>query len=169
MTLLDEDLKSGQLIRPYLFMVEMPNIDTSAKITAFLREASMPGYGDNGERDNVWELTFLNDELQKLRYSFIKWLTETKYYCSDPQKYKSNDTKIHQLDRIGSIINTCSFIGLFPIGVSSIKFSHEFNEYQTFSVYFSYDDFDMKFTPQVELFDRDLKESQETNKETSNV
>lgn len=158
----DQSFLTGNLSKPYLFMVEMPKItNNNALITSFIRETSMPGLGENEEKPKSWKIVLINDEKQELRILFLNWLQEQS---------KSYDTKIHQLTNGGEIIHTCKFNGLFPIGVSSIKFEQGELGPQYFSVYFSYDNVQMDFNlPQLCPWERDLKESQETNKETPNV
>lgn len=137
MTLTKDDLKFSHMSKPYLFIVDIPNIISDyALLTAYIKETEMPGIGENEEKPKSWKLVFMNDEKQKLRISFIDWVMSQK---------KTFDTKIHQLNNIGQIIHTCSFKGLYPIGVSSLKLGHEFDISQFFSVYFLYDSVKMDF------------------------
>jgi len=148
--------------RPYLFMIEMPNIDTNvAKVTAFARTASLPKYSlqpievpfqsqklrfaGPANVDGTWTVEFLCDELHALRNRFMSWL-QTAYdvqrlQAGAPVSYKYDLAKVVQLARNGARIATYQFIGLFPTSVGDIALSHEETGWSKFPVEFAYDYF----------------------------
>jgi hypothetical protein len=148
--------------RPYLFMIEMPNIDTNvAKVTAFARTASLPKYSTStievpfqsqklrlagpANIEGTWQVEFLCDELHALRNRFMSWV-QTAYdiqrlQAGAPVSYKYDLAKVVQLSRNGSRIATYQFVGLFPTSVGDIQLSHEETGWSKFPVEFAYDYF----------------------------
>lgn len=146
--------------RPYLFMIEMPNIDTNtAKMTAFARTASLPKYSvatievpfqsqklrlaGPATIEGTWQVEFLCDELHALRNRFMGWL-QTAYdmqtlQAGAPVSYKYDLAKVVQLARNGARIATYQFVGLFPTSVGEIALSHEETGWSKFPVEMAYD------------------------------
>ena len=147
--------------RPYLFMVEMPIIDTDArKLTAFAQSTSIPAYKldvdtfefqgakrkvVNGATFGDWQVEFINDQVYSLRSKFLAWMSQAYdphfNTNSSPHSYKYDGVKVHQLSRIGEKVQTYQFIGLFPSEVGQIELSQESTGYSKLSVTFSYDYF----------------------------
>lgn len=146
--------------RPYLFMIEMPNIDSNnAKMTAFARTTSLPKYSvatieipfqsqklrlaGPATVEGTWQVEFLCDELHALRNRFMSWI-QTAYdmqrlQAGAPISYKYDLAKVVQLARNGARIATYQFIGLFPTSVGDIQLSHEETGWSKFPVEFAYD------------------------------
>lgn len=147
--------------RPYLFMVEIPNIDTDArKLTAFAISTSIPSYDlnvdefefqgakrkvVNGASFSDWSVEFINDQVYSLRSKFIAWMSQAydphQNSNSTPHSYKYDGVKVHQLSRVGEKVMTYQFIGLFPKSLGQIELSQASNEYSKFTVTFAYDYF----------------------------
>ena len=146
--------------RPYLFMIEMPNIDTStAKLTAFARTTSLPKYSLStidipfqsqklklagpANIEGTWQVEFLCDELHTLRNKFLSWtqlgFDIQRLQAGAPSSYKYDLAKVVQLARNGARIAQYQFIGLFPTSVGEIQLSHEEQGYAKFPVEFAYD------------------------------
>lgn len=147
--------------RPYLFMVEMPNIETDArKLTAFAMSTSIPAYTLNvdefefqGAKRKVvngatfanWTVEFLNDQVYSLRSKFLAWMSQAydphQNSNASPHSYKYDGCKVHQLSRIGEKVQTYQFIGMFPMEVGQIELGHDKTDYSKLSVTFAYDYF----------------------------
>jgi hypothetical protein len=148
--------------RPYLFMIEMPFIDTNiSKLTAFARSTSLPKYAITpieipfqsqklrlagpATVDGTWNIEFLCDELHTLRNRFMSWLQIEydiqKMAASAPVSYKYDQTKVTQLARNGARIATYQFVGLFPTSVGDIQLTHDETGWSKFPVEFAYDYF----------------------------
>jgi hypothetical protein len=147
--------------RPYLYMLEMPNIDVNAiKMTAFAASTSMPGMKlkteefsfqtakvkvANGMTFNSWNVEFICDRMYSLRNKFIAWMSQAydphRAAVGHPHSYKFDGVKVHQLSRTGEKIQTYQFIGLFPESISDIKMGHDMTDYTKFTVDFAYDHF----------------------------
>ena len=161
MNLLDFRKTINDVSRSYLFMIEMPNIDTDArKLTSFARSTTMPGYNIEetsfkfqtatinlgyGAVFNDWSVEFLNDQVYSLRSKFLAWMSQiydpVRVMSMSANSYKYDGVKVHQLSRTGKKVQTCQFVGLFPKSISDISLKHDATELQTFTVNFSYDYF----------------------------
>jgi hypothetical protein len=147
--------------RPYLFMVEMPNIDTDArKLTAFAASTSIPAYElnvdefefqgakrkvANGASFSDWSVEFVTDQVYSLRSKILAWMSQAfdPHLGSNasPHSYKYDGVKIHQLSRTGEKVQTYQFIGLFPKSCGQIELGHDKTDYSKFTVTFAYDYF----------------------------
>jgi hypothetical protein len=147
--------------RPYLYMVEIPNIDTDArKLTAFAMSTSIPAYTLNvdefefqGAKRKVvngatfanWSVEFLNDQVYSLRSKFLAWMSQAydphQNSNASPHSYKYDGVKVHQLSRTGEKVQTYQFIGLFPCEVGQIELGHDKTDYSKLNVTFAYDYF----------------------------
>jgi hypothetical protein len=61
--------------------------------------------------------------------------------AGSPLFYKSDNVSVSQLNRIGTSVFTCQFVGLFPKNVGEISFDHGNQDPEKFSVTFAYDYF----------------------------
>jgi hypothetical protein len=147
--------------RPYLFMVEIPNIDTDArKLTAFAASTSIPAYNlnvdefefqgakrkvVNGATFEDWEVEFITDQVYSLRSKFLAWMNQAydphQNSNASPHSYKYDGVKVHQLSRVGEKVQTYQFIGLFPKSLGKIELGHDKTDYSKFTVSFAYDYF----------------------------
>lgn len=148
--------------RPYLFMIEMPFIDSNnAKVTAFARTTSLPKYSVStieipfqsqklrlagpANFDGTWQIEFLCDEAHTIRNRFMQWLQREwnpqTLTAGAPLNYKYDQAKVYQLSRAGGIVVTYNFVGLFPTSVGEIALNHEETGYSRFPVEFAYDYF----------------------------
>jgi hypothetical protein len=147
--------------RPYLFMIEMPNIDTDYhKMTAFACSTSIPPYKlnieeidfqgakrkvANGATFDDWNVEFLTDQVYSLRSKFLAWMSQAydphQNSNASPSSYKYDGVKVHQLSRTGEKVQTYQFIGLFPNHVGQIDLGHDKTDLSKFTVTFSYDYF----------------------------
>jgi len=164
--------------RPYLFMINMPNIDTNvAKVTAFARSTSLPKYtlstveipfqsqklrlAGPANIEGTWQVEFLCDELHALRNRFLTWIQTgfdiQQILAGAPVEYKYDLAQVTQLSRNGSRVATYQFVGLFPTSVGDIQLSHEATEtWAKFPVEFAYDYFTIdnanSFDPNTSAF-----------------
>jgi hypothetical protein len=99
-----------------------------------------------GDREfDDWSVTVMNDEDFLVRNMFENWSNLMNTLASNLKitpgnSYKSNDATVTQFAKDGAIIRQYSFIGLFPISVSSMDLNWDAtNTIQSFGVTFAYD------------------------------
>jgi len=151
----------NDISRPYLFSIDMPNIDTdSVKMTSFARSTSIPAYKldvetwefQGAQRKTVkgatfssWQVEFLTDQVYSLRSKFLAWMSQAyepfSNSISSPHSYKYDGIKVNQLSRTGAIVQTYQFIGMFPSECGEIQLGHDKTDFSKFTVTFDYDYF----------------------------
>lgn len=99
-----------------------------------------------GDREfDDWSVTVMNDEDFLVRNMFERWSNLMNTLASNLKiapgnSYKSNDATVTQFSKDGLVIRKYSFVGLFPISVSSMDLNWDAtNTIQSFGVTFAYD------------------------------
>jgi hypothetical protein len=151
----------GDPARPYLFLVNIPQIGRDTVVTAMAKSTSLPPYTLGKVPVNFqgvpiqigtvptfgnWNVTFLCDEAHELRKLFMSWQsiiydigTGTTGHSNE---YKSDQVGVAQLARTGGIVSTYNFVGAFPESVAEITVGHDQGgALEEFAVTFSYDYF----------------------------
>lgn len=147
--------------RPYLFLVQIPQIGRDTIVTAMARSTTLPAYnigsvpipfqGVNIKLGTTpeyadWTVSFLCDEAHELRRAFMSWqaivydigVGETGH----SNEYKSDQVGVAQLARNGQIMAAYNLVGTFPKTVGDITVGHDQNAaVEQFDVTFSYDYF----------------------------
>jgi len=145
--------------RPYLFLVNVPQIGTDTVVTAMARSTNLPGYtvgqvaipfqgvnikiGTTPEYQD-WTVNFLCDEAHELRRLFMNW--QAIVYdvglglTGHSNQYKSDQVGVAQLARTGAIIAAYNMVGAWPKSVGDITIGHDQNSsIEQFDVTFAYD------------------------------
>ena len=92
-----------------------------------------------------WSITVMNDEDYSVRKMFEEWLFvlnshEANYRSASFNNYKALDSVVNHYGKSGDIINSYTFVGLFPTEVSAMELDWDTtNSIQTFSVNLAYD------------------------------
>lgn len=152
----------GDHSRPHLFMVSIPAIGSdNIEMTAFARTTKLPSYtigtadiafqgmnykvGTSAEMGGEWECEFLVDDAHEIRLRFLQWMgavyDPARQIAGSPLFYKSDNVAVSQLNRVGTPVFVCNFVGLFPKMVGDIALDHGSQDPEKFSVTFSYDFF----------------------------
>ena len=92
-----------------------------------------------------WSITVMNDEDYSVRKMFEDWLFvlnshEANYRSVSFNNYKALDSVVNHYGKSGDIINSYTFVGLFPTEVSAMELDWDTtNSIQTFTVNLAYD------------------------------
>ena len=92
-----------------------------------------------------WSITVMNDEDYSVRKMFEQWLFvlnshEANYRSVSFNEYKALDSVVNHYGKSGDIINSYTFVGLFPTEVSAMELDWDTtNSIQTFTVNLAYD------------------------------
>ena len=134
--------------------------DESAKLRFTCRAASIPAstvgqievpyFGRkiklSGDRTFAdWSITVMNDEDYSVRKMFEDWLFVLNSHEGNIRRagldtYKSPESVIKHYSKSGRIINSYTFVGLFPTEVSAMELDWDTtNAIQTFTVNLAYD------------------------------
>jgi len=155
--------------RPTLFQVRLTSNFTSdlANIASFMIQAtSLPGstiapieipyWGRKikvaGDRTfDDWSVQVMNDEDFKVRHALETWHNKINSLrgninttaSASPSNYKFQ-AEVSQYSKIGGIVRTYTFYGLFPTQISPIELNWDStNQIETFQVNFAYDWFEV--------------------------
>jgi len=152
----------GDFARSFMFKMSVPAWNANnSQLSIFARSITLPAFklhseqiGFQGLKMNVittaefndpWTVKILADENQVIRSNIMKWMSVAydagTMEASTLKDYKKDNYFVQQLDRVGKIVSTYKFYGIYPESVSSPTLAHDTVTPQDFDVTFKYDFF----------------------------
>lgn len=152
----------GDFARSFMFKMSIPSwVSDNSQLSILTRSISLPAFklhseaiGFQGLKMNVvttaefdptWTVKILADENQVVRSNIVQWMSMAydagTMEASTLSVYKKDKFYVQQLDRVGKVVSTYKFYGMYPESVTNDELNHDTTAPQTFSVTFKYDFF----------------------------